>query len=58
MEIEKELVVGFLRQQGQDARADEAMAVLPDPVDTTTDAGTLHQLGVDIDDLTEPGMMG
>ncbi len=56
MEIEKAQVVHFLHEAGLEERAQAAQAALPDPVDTDENAGLLHELGVDLKDLTQTGL--
>ena len=51
MEIDKEMVLSFLRERGDNAKADEAARELPDRVDTERDSGLLQRFGVDPGDL-------
>ncbi len=51
MQIDKDLILGFLRQKGQDDKAGEAERELPDQVDTDRDGGLLSRFGVDVDEL-------
>jgi hypothetical protein len=51
--IDKEQIVQFLRDKGQDQQADEAARKLPDPVDTDQHADLLARHGVDLNELTE-----
>jgi hypothetical protein len=51
MQIDKSDVVDFLREAGQDDRADQAAAELPDRVDTDKDSGLLATFGVNPQDL-------
>jgi hypothetical protein len=53
MEIDKDTVLGFLREQGKDEEASQAQEALPDQVDTDRDAGLLERFGVDIGSLVE-----
>jgi hypothetical protein len=53
MEIDKDTVVEFLREQGRDDQAAEADQELPDQVDTDRDAGLLDKFGVDIGALVQ-----
>jgi hypothetical protein len=51
--IDKEQIIQFLRDKGQDQQADEAARELPDRVDTDQHADLLARHGVDLNDLTE-----
>ena len=51
VEIDKEMVLGLLRERGDHAKADEAARELPDRVDTERDSGLLQRFGVDPSDL-------
>ncbi len=51
MEIDKEMVLSFLRERGEQAKADEAARELPDRVDTERDSGLLQRFGVDLGEL-------
>jgi hypothetical protein len=53
MEIDKDTVIDFLRQQGNDDQAAQADQELPDQVDTERDAGLLDRFGVDPAALVE-----
>ena len=53
MEIDKDTVIDFLRQQGNDDQAAQADQELPDQVDTERDAGLLDRFGVDVGALVE-----
>jgi hypothetical protein len=53
MEIDKDTVIDFLRQQGNDDQAAQADQELPDQVDTERDAGLLDRFGVDTGALVE-----
>jgi hypothetical protein len=51
MEIDKETVLGFLREQGEQDKADQAARELPDRVDTERDGSLLARFGIDPSDL-------
>jgi hypothetical protein len=53
MEIDKDTVIDFLREQGNDDQAAQADQELPDQVDTERDAGLLDRFGVDAGALVE-----
>ena len=48
MHLDKGAVAAALRKQGDHDRAQQAECALPRNVDTKRDAGLLHQLDVDI----------
>jgi hypothetical protein len=60
MQISKEHILELLRSRGEDDKAREAEAQLPDQVDSGQDAGTLERLGIDPKDLLNelPGGLG
>jgi hypothetical protein len=60
MEIPKHQVIDFLRTRGDDDRAAQAEAELPDHLDSVEDAGLLATYGVDVDDVagSAPGAPG
>jgi hypothetical protein len=60
MQIDKDQILGMLRQQGKDREADSASDELPDTVDTDKDRGLLSKYGVDVEDLLRklPGGLG
>lgn len=47
MQIDKNTIVEFLRQRGDNQRADQADQELPDQVDTDQHAGLLERFGLD-----------
>lgn len=47
MQIDKDTIVSFLREQGDQQKADRARQELPETVDHEQDSGLLQQLGVD-----------
>ena len=51
MQIDKEQIIAFLRERGDDAKADQAQQELPGQVDTEQDAGLLANLGIDPSEL-------
>lgn len=51
MHIDEEQIIAFLRERGDDAKADQAQQELPGQVDTEQDAGLLANLGIDPSDL-------
>ena len=57
MRLDKDAVAAALRRQGDHDRAQQAECSLPRKVDTKRDAGLLHRLDADLDDL-ENGRAG
>lgn len=51
MQIDKETVLGLLRDQGKTNEAEQAEQELPDQVDTERDAGLLARFGVNPQEL-------
>ncbi len=51
MELDKDTIVNYLRDQGRDDDADRAQQQLPDKVDHEGDKQLLDQLGVDRQEL-------
>ncbi|HEU4450743.1 MAG TPA: hypothetical protein VFR63_12280 [Gaiellaceae bacterium] len=51
MEIDKDTILGLLRERGQTQEADQAEQELPAQVDTERDAGMLKKFGIDPGDL-------
>ena len=51
MQVEKAAVSAALRRQGDHDKAQQAECALPRHVDTERDAGLLHRLDVDDEDL-------
>ena len=47
MNINKDQILQFLKDQGQHEQADQAASELPDQVDTDQHAGLLSKFGVD-----------
>ena len=60
MEIDKSQIIEQLRSRGEDAKAGQAEADLPDTVDTDKDSGLLEKYGLNPQDLTGklPGSLG
>jgi hypothetical protein len=58
MEIPKDRVIEFLKARGDEERADQARAELPERLDTDQDAGLLATYGVDVDDVKGPAIGG
>lgn len=53
MQVDRRQVIELMRSRGDDARAQQAEADLPDPLDTSRDAGLLAQYGVTPADLND-----
>jgi hypothetical protein len=51
MQIDKDQIISFLRERGDDAKADQAQQELPSQVDTDKDSGLLSKLGIDPSEL-------
>ena len=51
MQIDKETVLGLLREKGKGEEADQASRELPDQVDTDRDAGLLQRFGLQPEEL-------
>jgi F0F1-type ATP synthase membrane subunit b/b' len=51
MEIDKQQIVSFLQQHGQQDKVEQAEQQLPDKVDTDQHADLLDKLGVNVQDL-------
>ena len=51
MEIDKSQIVELLKSRGEDAKAAQAEADLPDKVDTEADASVLVEVGINPQDL-------
>ena len=51
MQLDKSMILEFLRQQGQHQQAQDAEQQLPDQVDTEQHASLLSNLGVDLPTL-------
>ena len=51
MQLDKSMILDFLREQGQPQQAQEAEQQLPEKVDTEQHASLLSNLGVDLPTL-------
>ncbi len=51
MQLDKNMILDLLRQQGDSGKADQAQAELPDQVDTDQHADLLSRLGLDPKEL-------
>ena len=51
MQIDKETVIGFLRERGEQDKAREAESELPEQVDTERDSELLSRFGIDPGEL-------
>ncbi len=51
MQIDKDTIVNFLRERGNNEKADEAAKELPDKVDHEEHAGMLEKFGVNPKEL-------
>jgi hypothetical protein len=51
MQIDKQTIIDFLREQGRQDQADQADQELPEQVDHERDAGLLSRFGIDPQDL-------
>ena len=51
MQIDKETILGLLRERGESDKAEQAARDLPDSVDTERDGDLLARFGVDQGDL-------
>jgi hypothetical protein len=51
MQLDKSMILDFLKEQGQNQQAQEAEQQLPDKVDTEKHASLLSNLGVDVPTL-------
>ena len=51
MEIDKSQIIELLKSRGEDAKAAQAEADLPDKVDPQVDAHVLAEVGIDPQDL-------
>jgi hypothetical protein len=51
MKIDRQHIIDFLRNRGDQDKADRAQSELPEQVDTDQHADKLSQLGVDIRNL-------
>ena len=51
MQIPKDAILNYLREQGDQGKAQQADSELPQQVDTEQDAGLLQKLGINPADL-------
>jgi hypothetical protein len=58
MQIDKNTIIEFLRQRGDNQRADQADQELPDQVDTDQHAGLLERFGLDPAELVSRFTVG
>ena len=58
MEIPKQQILDFLREQGKDDQVGEADSQLPDQVDPEQHAGLLQKFGIDPQELLSGGLGG
>jgi hypothetical protein len=60
MQIDKDTILGMLKQQGRSDDAQKAAQELPDQVDTEKHAGLLSKYGLDPDTILDklPGGLG
>ena len=58
MQIDKDLVIGFIRSKLGDTKAGEAEGALPDQVDTDRDGDLLSRFGIDIGELVRTATSG
>jgi hypothetical protein len=58
VQIDKNTILGLLRERGQQDQANQAEQELPDQVDTDRDAGLLQRFGLDPQELLQRFMGG
>ena len=58
MQLDKNMILDFLREQGQHSQVSQAEQELPDQVDTDQDAGLLQKFGIDPQALIQKFMGG
>lgn len=51
MQIDKDVIVNFLRSRGQQPEAEQADQELPGEVDTERDGNLLSRFGIDVNEL-------
>jgi hypothetical protein len=51
MQIDKDQIIAFLKEQGNNDKAAQAQQELPNQVDTEQDKGLLDKLGINVQDL-------
>jgi hypothetical protein len=58
VQLDKNMILDFLRERGQQDQAARAEQQLPDQVDTDQDANLLQQFGIDPQELIQKFMGG
>ena len=58
MQLDKNTILDFLREQGQQDQASQAEQELPDQVDTDQNANLLEKFGINPQDLIQKFMGG
>ena len=58
MQLDKNMILDLLREQGRQDQADQAAQQLPDQVDTDQHANLLQQFGLDPQELIQKFMGG
>jgi hypothetical protein len=58
VQLDKNMILDFLRERGQQDQASQAEQQLPEQVDTDRDAGLLQQFGLDPQELMQKFMGG
>jgi hypothetical protein len=58
VQLDKNMLLDFLRERGQQDQAAQAEQQLPDQVDTDQDANLLQQFGIDPQELIQKFMGG
>jgi hypothetical protein len=58
LQLDKNMILDFLRERGQQDQASQAEQELPDQVDTDQDAGLLQKFGLDPQELLQKFMGG
>jgi len=58
VQLDKNMILDFLREQGQQSQVSQAEQELPDQVDTDQDAGLLQKFGIDPQALIQKFMSG
>lgn len=53
MNIDKSMIIDFLKKQGKDGKAAEAEKELPSEVDTDKDQNLLERFGIDVGELVQ-----
>jgi hypothetical protein len=58
VQLDKNMIIDLLREQGQGDKASQAEQELPDQVDTDKDGGLLQKFGLDPQELIQKLMGG